>query len=68
MDYFVSYKRHEDERFTSTNIVHVEDETMENRGDAIYREFGGCAWFSAVPASEGEIRSAKAKGMPERWL
>ncbi len=60
--HFVSYRRHEDDRFTSTNIVHAR--SMAN----IDREFDDCAWYSIRWAPEAEVKAARAKGMPERWL
>lgn len=62
MSYVVSYKRYEDDRFTSTNIVWAE------RYEDVAEEFAECAWFSAHAAPEWEVRECRAKGMPERWL
>ena len=60
--HFVSYRRYEDDKFASTNIVHAT--SLAN----IDREFEGYAWYSIRWAPDAEVEAARAKGMPERWV
>lgn len=59
--YIVSYKRYPDD-FTSTNIVWADDYSK------VSLEFDRCYWFAAHIAPEWEVKAARNKGMPERWL
>lgn len=60
--YEVSYRRYEDEKFDSTNLVWAESY------EDVQREFDGCDWYAASVAPEWKVKECRAKGMPERWL
>ena len=60
--YLVSYTQYEDDIASSTNLVWAEDYSK------VQQEFNDCAWFAAHVATEGEVKTARDKGMPERWL
>lgn len=57
--YIVSYIRDEGDRFASANLVWACDYKC------IADDFSEYHWFCAHEASDSEVESARAKGMPE---